>query len=269
MKNVLFCSIMRDKEPMLKYFLTQAISSAFSMKEDYKFHFSLYENDSKDGTKKILEETDWPDFLGEVKVTSEDIQTESFGSVISNQRIQNIASARNKCLNQFKKLQDMDYIVFADVDYAWSNGVLEGLFKELTENDLDILSGYSLHADIKKAHMELYDKWATRAKPTHCWWSCTPYDMLNRLVPVHSTFNGLAIYKAEPFKEGVRFESSSANYPEDVEHISVCEGFRKMGFEKIYMLKEAHLLHFSNTENFPVWLESHIAKIKNEQTQET
>jgi len=256
---------------MLKFFLNQVRETAERTEKKFEFSISLYENDSKDDSKLIIEEFKWTDewndnLFGKVVVNCEDIGTEEFGSVESDDRIKNMVRARNMCLDQFGDLVDFDYVVYADIDYAWSNDVLEKLIDKIDsdDNDMNIVSAYSLHADIKRPPMELYDKWATRHEKEHGWWSCTPYTFLSEEIKLYSTFNGLCVYEASPFVEGLRFSSSSQEFEEDVEHISICEGFRERGLDSIWMIKAAHVLHFMDCNNFKPWLEHQTKNITNE-----
>lgn len=263
-KNVLVCSAIRNSGPMLDFFLSQIKETANRSSDKFTFHISLYENDSEDNTKYILEKFNWPkELFGNIVINMEDLGAKKFGSVISKERIDVIASARNNCLDQFDDLNKMDYVVYADSDYAWSDDVLSKILEEMESEDRDIVSGYSLHADIGRPHMELYDKWATRAKDVDIWWNCTPYVMLKDKVEVYSTFNGLSAFKSKPFIDGLRFSSKSRLNEEDVEHISICEGFREAGLNNIIMLKKAHLLHFMDCNNFRPWLEHQAKAVKN------
>lgn len=261
-KKILFCCILRDCAPILEYFLSQLNSSIENLSDSYDFYISIHENDSNDSTVEILNNFKFSNKIIDKTITSEKLNTKKFGSEISNERIKNISTARNKCIENCKNISEIDYIIWSDVDYAWSDDCLKKLIEHSVEKDYDIASGYSLHADIQRPHMELYDKWATRYKKHHNWWCCPPYEYLHDDIKVYSTFNGLCFYKSKPFIDGLRFCPKSSLTDEDVEHISICEGFAKMNMNKIYLIKDIHVLHFSDLNNFPIWLESQKSRIQ-------
>lgn len=258
MKKVGICLIARDSEVMLKNTLSLLDADCGKLTEKYQFFLSMYENDSMDDTVDIMSE--YP--LKNIKsvVTSELTNNEKFGSVVSKERIELMARCRTRCVDALYEQVggDLDLILWLDVDYTWTNDAIEKLLDAVDEdgaNIADVASAYSLHADIQRPHMELYDKWATRYQKDHSWWHCSPHTFMPEAVPVYSTFNGLCAYKAGPFNEGLRFSAESESLPKlDVEHVSICEGFQKAGLGRVMLMKDLFSLHFADPNNLDPWM---------------
>jgi len=255
-EKVLLCMICRDSAKMLPSVLVAATAQMEALSDKYEFSASFYENDSSDSTKEAIEGWEKPSNFGSMFAAFEITDKVHFPSVVSKERINQMAAFRNAAMDQVSDLDSYDYVVWFDADYVWEATALSKLLGAVGEGGFaDMASGYSLHADIQRPHMELFDKWATRGEELDIWWTCTPFKFLKDEAPVYSTFNGLCAYKAQPFIDGLRFSSSSKHQETDVEHVSICEGFRDAGFGRIYLLKNVPLLHFMNTDNFAPWAE--------------
>lgn len=254
MAKALLIGITRDRGPIVENFTKCLFSEIEST--DMQWDVLFYENDSKDDTVAQFEQAlqSTPDNVESARIVSETLDTESFSSEVSVQRIANIANARNAALDAAGDLSQYSVVVWVDSDYLIHEGVLQDLVEEVVEGEYSIFSAYSLHADVNRPNGELFDKWATRAQQSDVWWNCTPIERLPAVVDVYSTFNGLAAFDAKGFVDGARFEpiSQSAQInglDVDVEWVSICEQFRSMGLDKIALSTNSKVYHFLNAEN--------------------
>lgn len=256
MANILILGITRNRGPIAKIF-TEVLFDQVSAIPDSTFDVVIYENDSTDNTVSEFETAfqSKPANVNSARIVSETLKTESFGSVASEERINQIANARNRAMESAGDLSQYDCVVWVDTDYLIHEGVLENLVSEVLDDNYDIVSAYSLHADIQRPPNELFDKWATRNKSSDVWWCCTPVEMLPGIVDVYSTFNGLAVFNAKGFKgDGPYFSSKSESSIEngtgfDVEWVGVCEMFRSQGLSRIGLDTDSRVYHFMNASN--------------------
>jgi len=257
MHKVLILGITRDRGPIAKVFVEGLFDQISGMSESHDFDILIYENDSKDNTvsefKSAFENK--PANVSSAKIVSETINTESFASVATEARIDQIASARNRAMELAGDVSDYDCVVWVDTDYLIHQGVLSALIDDVTMGLSDIVSAYSLHADVQRPNMELFDKWATRLKKSDIWWCCAPIEMLeNPVIDVYSTFNGLAAFNPAGFCNEKMFSSESESSVEngtgfDVEWVGVCEKFRNSGFGKIKLNSALLVYHFMDPAN--------------------
>jgi hypothetical protein len=196
---------------------------------EYNFFFSLYENDSKDDTKKMVQNADWT-YFNDFSVITEDLGVERYhGNEIERVRI--LATARNKCLEAKNMYQNMDWILFIESDIEYT----PDMFKKILvhdNRDVDIFSGMTVTKDTNI----IYDLWATRYSPEERPdVNATVYDLEPLGVKeVWATFSCLCLYKAEPFKKGVRFHWINNRFGiHDCDTTVICENFRQAGYNKI------------------------------------
>lgn len=254
-KKVLILSITRDRAPIVSKF-TECLFGEIELVSDFTFDVLVYENDSKDGTAEAFASSlkNSPSNVASAKVVSETLETEAFGSVASKDRIDQIANARNRALESAGDLSQYSLVVWVDSDYLLHGGSLAALIDEVSADQFDILSAYSLHADVQRPQGELFDKWATRAQKEDYWWNCTPIEIMPAVVELYSTFNGLAAFNAQGFIDGARFSSESESSKVngtgyDVEWVGLCEQFRALGFGRIAMDVNCKVYHFMNASN--------------------
>lgn len=235
--NVLISTIVRNREQFLgKWY--ENIKALIDLNKDIKFDVSVYENDSIDDSKAILESFDYS-FLNKSFVSSENIATEYYGSIVSEDRVNNLAKARNKTLDQVDNLSDYDkvLVIEPDIDYDVKEG------SELLRTEYDIVSGTTPHP-----HVPIYDNWCTRLKETDSSWPIfIGLDSFeNDIIPVWTTFNCFCVYKAEPFIAGARYSGFNERLNTfDCDTVVICEEFRKLGFENIVLDRTFEVKHFS------------------------
>lgn len=257
MYKVLVLGITRDRGPIARVFVEGLFDQMSEMSETHNFDILIYENDSKDNTVSEFNSAfeNKPSNVSSAKIVSETINTSAFASLVTEARIDQIASARNRAMEIAGDVSEYDCVVWVDTDYLIHRGVLMALIDDVTMGLSDIVSAYSLHADVQRPNMELFDKWATRLKKSDTWWCCVPVEMLdNPIVDVYATFNGLAAFNPAGFCEEEMFSSKSESSIEngtgfDVEWIGVCEKFRNAGLDKIKLNCNLMVYHFMDPAN--------------------
>ena len=243
MKKVLISTIVRNREDKLENYFEQIKEFVQEFSDDFEFSISIYENDSEDSSKEILESLDYSSFKNNF-LLCEDIGTEYYGSHPIEQRVINYANARNKTIEmEGMDLTDYDYILIIEVDVIYDlDAVREILYleeyaKEVGLDGVDIYSGVLLQNNIP------YDTWATRSHPKQT------AGFLNTTGPESikeywSTANGVCLYNAKPFQEGLKFNSfSEIHNRHDCDTAVLCEDFRKRGYWRVFINHDLYLYH--------------------------
>lgn len=235
-KKVLLYSIIRNNADTIDRYYDQ-IKSVVAACPDYEFYFSLYENDSTDQTKKKIFQKDWSFFEG-VSIVSENINTPYFGSVKDAVRVKILSNARNKAIESGGFLKDMDYVLMVEGDNTYDAQSVRKLLEfEKLEPDFDVVSSVSVRSNGKH-----YDCWATRitAEYNPNGSDLDPDWKKKSYGKYYSTSNGLCLYRAEPFKKGIRYGWINAVTKEfDCEMVVVCQNLRNAGYDKIYIKYDA------------------------------
>lgn len=239
---VLVYSIVRDGANYLDRYHSQLKEMVLAMK-DFEFVFSIYENDSTDGTAELLKDKDWS-FFSDFSIMSEKLKTNKYGSVKSRDRVRNLSIARNKAIEAKDFLNRADYVMMVEFDMRFDNNVIKQIlnFKNL-EPDFDIVSGLTVN------NHPIYDSWATRKGPRFTSHeevrlfdtTSKPYDKY------YATSNGVCLYRAEPFRQGARYGYiNTVTNKFDCDTVVVCQNFHKLGYGNIYIIHTAKIYH----ENF-------------------
>jgi hypothetical protein len=231
-EGVLLYSIVRNIEPKFDQYYQQIKKIVKSFPE-YEFYLSIYENDSTDRTKSRLHTTDWS-FLKGVSVVTENIDTEFYGSVKDPVRVENLSKARNKAIEAGGFLSKVDYVLMVEGDLAFNILSVKELlnFKDI-KPDFDIVSAVSIRKN--GTH---YDWWATRTGPVYKPGASEldPEYSRKHYGEYYSTSNGLVLYRAKPFQEGVRHGWINTVTKEfDCEMVVLCQNFRAKGYNNIYI----------------------------------
>jgi glycosyltransferase involved in cell wall biosynthesis len=231
-QKVLIYSIVRNVEDKFNQYHSQVRSIVSSFPE-YDFYFSLYENDSTDNTKKLIHSTDWSFFKG-VSIITEDLNTQFFGSVKDPVRVENLSNARNKALEAGGFINVVDYVLMVEGDLSFDmNSIKELLYFKAVEPKFDIVSAVSIRKN--GTH---FDWWATRTGPVFNQKASDldPKYRRKHYGEYYSTSNGLVLYRAKPFQEGVRHGWINTVTKEfDCEMVVLCQNFRAKGYENIYI----------------------------------
>lgn len=231
-EKVLLYSIVRNIEPKFDQYYQQ-IKKIVKTFPEYEFYLSIYENDSSDRTKSRLHTTDWS-FLSGVSVVTENIQTDFYGSVKDPMRVENLSRARNKAIEAGGFLNRVDYVFMVEGDVAFNMASVKELlnFKNIKPN-FDVVSAVSIRKN--GSH---YDWWATRTGPIYNSneSELDPSYKRKHYGEYYSTSNGLVLYRAKPFQEGIRHGWINTVTKEfDCEMVVLCQNFRAKGYNNIYI----------------------------------
>ncbi len=241
--NILLCTIMRNQENAIRTWHSQ-IKQLVSYNNNINFGISVYENDSSDNTKKILSKLKF-NFTKKYNVTSENINTNFFGSVAKAERLINLANARNKCINQAINREKYEYIIFIEPDIIYNIKQLSKLINKVINSkyNFDIVSPVSLDSN---AHF--YDKWATRKnKVTEYWY---PSTFKKGLLKLYSTFSCFCIYNAKPIYQGLTFAPYNNRLNKyDCDTAVICENFQEKGYSNIFMDTDYFVTHTNKSKN--------------------
>lgn len=256
--KILICTIMRNRADDLAQWYRQ-IKELVTTDVANEYFLSVYENDSTDGTWDVLKGLDFS-FIQYVNIMTETLNTEYFGSVVSAQRVINLANARNKVIYSSGSYHVADKIVFIETGITYD--VADAIACIAKSTNYDILSALSVHkkgdidpksfAPEEHHFVNIYDSWATRATPNT--YNDEHARFGNQLItPVWSTFNCFCVYNAEPFKSGISFgwqnvrlkrmaldesnlayrqPTAQSNYS-DCDTAVVCENFHRNGYSKV------------------------------------
>jgi hypothetical protein len=230
-KTILFCGIARDVGEVLELNLAR-VHRTGKMFKDYSIF--IYENDSKDNTKDILNKhsSDKLTFLSESREDKDyRSKLDTAGDPWHHNRCTVLSECRNKYVEYILKLKNKpDYVCVIDWDLkgGWSYvGILHSIFLADRNNKYGCISGYGVLAEKtgKKPLEEynpsqyiMYDSFAFRplnasSKPIHL--IKTP--MFNGIVftrdmgpiKVDSNFGGISIYKTKSFLDGEKYSAKN------------------------------------------------------------
>jgi hypothetical protein len=238
-EKVLVYSIIRNESKHVNAYHNKLVEMVETFPE-YEFYLSIYENDSTDGTKHKILNKDWSMFSG-VSIISENIATMDYGSVKDETRVKNLSIARNKAIEAGGFLQFVDYIMMIESDMTFDMDALDKIlgFKNVVP-DFDIVSGITIR------NKRLYDQWATRHKPEYdegIYPISDDYKMKS-YDKYYSTSNGICLYRAEPFREGVRYGYINNVTGEfDCDTVVVCQNFHDRGYSSVYIIHDAEIYH--------------------------
>jgi glycosyltransferase involved in cell wall biosynthesis len=231
-KSVLIYSIVRNMGQGVNKYYNQ-IKAIVDASPEYDFYLSIYENDSTDNTKSLLFSKDWSFFQG-VSITTENIKTKLYKSVKDAQRVENLSNARNKAIEAAGFIDRVDYVLMVEGDNSFKVEAARHLltFRELVP-DFDVVSAVSIRPT--GTH---YDWWATRTTPFFNPNSSDldPEYSSKEYGEYYSTSNGLCLYRAKPFQDGIRHGwINSLTNEFDCEMVVLCQNFRNAGYNNIYI----------------------------------
>jgi hypothetical protein len=232
-EKVLIYSIVRDIERNYNQYYNQIKSVVQNFSDTHDFYLSIYENDSRDKTRFRLYNSDWSFFKG-VSIVSEALEKPAFGSVKDPIRVENLSYARNKAIEGGGFINSVDYVLMVEGDVAFNvSSVRELLNFKNVQPDFDIVSAVSIRKN--GSH---YDWWATRTS-AHFVKDRSELDPLYKSKhygKYYSTSNGICLYRAKPFKEGIRHHWINKVTNEfDCEMVVLCQNFSDAGYDHIYI----------------------------------
>ena len=221
-------SLFRDSEK----FLERMFSKLEAIENEYELEYFFYENDSKDNTRKLIQE--WMSERNG-QFIYEDINTPAFGHVTDFKRMKLMTQYRNRLLDEAVPLNS-DYTLLIDSDVDFSNHIVDDylpFFKDgvvmctpnIKQNvncimgEPEQLSYYDSYAlkDIKGNKGMLLAAnpfWEKEDRET--WVNKKP-------VKVHSAFGGVAMIKTDVLNN-IRWATTGG-----CEHWMFCESVREYG----------------------------------------
>lgn len=224
--SVLICGLARNVSKFLPYTIARIERLGVYFKNYSVF---IYENDSRDNTKFLLEE--WVEKNDRVCIQTDTLNPPPFSDPKGVDRRKYMAIARNKCL-QYAKRQSVDYVIIVDTDLSggWS---YEGVFNSLGQSDnWDIVGSNSICYIHNGAgwSRSFYDTWALRfknKKPSDIEKNDCVFNRGDGLISVDSCFGGLAIYKSEVLNSKVKYGHT------DCDHVTLHKKLVKHGYRMV------------------------------------
>jgi len=245
--DILIYSILRDNEKKMYKFFSQIISFVVNLQNRHNFYISLYENDSIDYTPQILKNFNYDGYFVDYSVITEKNNLPKFGSIVSEERVKNLAKARNIAVTAKEMYKKVDYILALDCDVEYPEGYVEELLNwEKFNIKPDMFSGVAVRQlnqiEKKIANIDSnivyfpYDIWSMRRNENEEW-GCWKKDYLeNPISKFYATFNGICAINAKPFKDGARYDHFNKRLNKfDLEHAVLAEWFHANGYHEIYV----------------------------------
>lgn len=230
--NVIFCSTIRNVSPYIENALknVEKCGSKFN-----KYSVVLYENDSNDNTRELLE-----------KNKKDNYHYVFENNITEKRRTVRIANGRNKILDKIYEINinnEYQYMIMLDLDDVNKSGKfvdsIESCFT-YPEDKWDVFTGnqidryYDLWALRKKGDME-YDCWqminkhgdndSNRHKYVYSKYKVYPQ---GKLLEVDSAFGGVAIYKLSSISN-CRYVGNHPDDSEKCEHVEFNECIKRNG----------------------------------------
>lgn len=194
----------------------------------------IYENDSRDDTKRLL--SDWVARNPRVQVVMESRGDPINPATRCLKRAERMAYYRNQCLETIRdRYASFDYVVLVgtDLEGGWS---YDGLANTFGHDDWDFVGSNGVifkRVGLRTNVLMQYDAWAFRRDEAFtpfttkevngmCWSRGEP------LVPVTCSFGGLGVYRMAAFLAG-RYAGH------DVDHVTHQEVARSQGFTRTFL----------------------------------
>ena len=232
--KVVFVGITRDNAKDLKI-VKKDIEAIGKYFQDYRGIF--FENDSKDRTKRILKQ--WSTDNNKIKVISKDFGNKKRPNILF------LANARNEYLKPLMsqpEYGDFDLVIMLDMDMSYGFDV-RSIMNSISQID----KWDTICANGMMKNNRMYDTFAFRDQSSikyapheiggfPAYWNQVEtnfkkfYHVNEAIVPVHSCFGGLAIYKKAALKN-CKYDSIE----DDCEHVYLHQCMRKKNNAKIFL----------------------------------
>lgn len=237
-EKILISTIVRNRGNKLLNYFNQIENFIEDLKDDYEFSISLYENDSIDNSKELILNNDYKMFKNKY-LKCENINTDFYGSIINDQRVINFANARNLTIKS-TDLDEFDWMLIIEPDIVYTTEDAKKIIKRSGLNfKPDIYSGILMMNGIP------YDRWGTRRTDTDEWGWFFDDHLINPIREFWTTANGICLYNMEPFKNGLKFSAFNKRLKKiDCDTAVLCEDFREMGYNKIYIDQSIQPIHW-------------------------
>ncbi|NDD57830.1 MAG: hypothetical protein EBZ47_01060 [Chlamydiae bacterium] len=230
-KKILICGICKNIEAGFPV-TSSSIDALKDHFEDYRV--IIYENNSKDNTKKLLK--DWSTNDPKILVLSTNVSHKELRKIAktgTNYRTEKLAIARNALLDEIMKpkYEEFSYVVMADLDMnPWDiQGIIDTINTTKYEWDVVCANGsydrYAFRNEEYPFGPELLGKkyWE------HVWDFDLHLSKDGDWKPVYSAFGGLAIYKRNSIK-GCRYEGVVTKELEDLMANWIEKGIQENAF---------------------------------------
>ena len=217
--QVLISTIIRNRINTLPLWSSQ-IAQLIKLNPDITFSLSVYTNDNTDGSDTFLANLKI-EGLDKFIYKNETLQTPQYGSIKAEQRVKQLAFARNQTLDQID-LSQYDKVIFIEPDIQYNPAQI----RKLIDTDYDCISGRSTCTGAY-----IYDSWGTRLNSEAR--ESTNHEPIKGVTEVYATFNCLVVYKAKPLQEGARFSHYNKRLNcWDCDTILLAENIHKLGYHK-------------------------------------
>lgn len=234
----LISTIVRNRGIHIPLWCDQLIALT-NLNPDHVFDLFVFENDSTDNTKQVLNlvKKRLRPYFSTLSIEIEDRGWPYFGSIKAEERVMYLAKARNQTLEKADELiglNQYDKVICIEPDVSY----FPTLLNSLLHADDDIASGYSILPPGLGVEDWIYDSWATRVNAGDSEYQGPKVSELPDRLPVASTFNCFCVYKAEPFAAGLRFSDINPyTYSWDCDTTNICYSFTQLGHNNIGMYK--------------------------------
>lgn len=219
--NVLFCGVVRDAGSILNRNLLALNHMRGFFNHSHTF---LFENDSQDSTKNILDKYSKQNYNS--VFSSEKLNTKRLSDT-SLERRTNMAYARNKYLEYAKKKiksNRIDKIIILDLDLlgGWS---YTGLLNSLSYKDNTSCFGSNSIYYREKERL-YYDTWAylDHNKQSETDKNLLMFHRGQSLVPVTSCFGGMMIYPSSILENDIQYTN------EHCDHVTLNKQLTQLGY---------------------------------------
>lgn len=234
--NIIFAGTVRNVE---KYIANNLKHIDNCGKKFNNYLVIIYENDSNDNTRKILEENKKNNYIY--------IFENNINEPLRTMRISN---GRNKILDKVREVNknnEYDFLVMMDLDDVNSSGKFVDSIESCFNNmDWDVLTGnqsdkyYDIWAFRKKDLLD-YDCWREYSKATRNGMSdkeakdkyvngvIDKFEPSNEFIEVDSAFSGIAIYKLNSKVLNCKYDGKYDDGSEICEHVPFHECIKKNG----------------------------------------
>lgn len=267
--SLIVCGIVRNAEIGLKRNIP-VVKELCKMAKDYRV--VVYENDSKDDTKKLLESWRLTD-VDKIFISMNDYgqplaipcnNKSASNPFFSKERIERMAELRNYYMDYINKQNwSADYLVVVDLDVAqlYLEGILSS-FETKVEWDAVTSNGYSISPELCRRYHDTYALclWNEQNNPQTEKRIKILADELGKLkstdkwIRIASGFGGLAIYRFEAVK-GIHYialPNRDDRVEVKCEHFSIYTQMMERGFNRFY-INPAMKLKYQELTSQIIW----------------
>lgn len=265
-KSVVFCGIVRDCAKNLSYNIPVIEKIATYFKS---YQVILFENNSKDNTKSILQT--WGKSNPNVHIFLNDFDEsklknipipKGYNPAFSRRRIQKMTDYRNMYLEYIEKNKlQADYIIIVDLDVRSIDirGVLSS-FGTVQNWDAIAANSHSLSPRFKRRQHDAYalvedgkefiPQTEAMIDENRASWALLQKNM--PFIRVASAYGGLAIYRFQAI-QNLRYkvlDNLAGGIEVRCEHFSLYQQMREKGYDKIYINPNMDILYQKTTLSF-------------------